>query len=158
MVRSLLLASSALALLAGGAGATVTPFCSTSPNSVGPGALLQWQGPHNAHFGALVVQGLPPNSFGTFLYSNAQIAPTPFGDGVLCVGSPTWYLARRTSNAQGVITLRIWTGAENEDLHWLTYPGNQGVTWSFQLAYRDLGPGGQTFNTSDGVAVEFGVF
>lgn len=158
MLRNLLLASSALACLAHGAQATVTSICSTSPNSVGPGALLQWQGAPNVQFGALVVEGLPPSTFGTFLYSYAQMAPTPFGDGVLCVGGPTWNLARRTSNAQGVITLRMWTGAENEDLHWLTYPGNQGFTWSFQFAYRDLGPGGHTFNTSDGVALEFGVF
>lgn len=157
MIRGLLTASFALASLATSSRASITSFCTTSPNSVGPGAHLQWLGQPNVQFGAMLVQGLPPHAFGTFLYSDSQIAPTPFGDGSLCVGVPRWNLARRTSDAQGNITLRIWNGAENEDLQWLTYPGTQGFTWSFQFLYRDLGPGGHAFNTSDGVAIEFGV-
>lgn len=147
-----------LALLAVPARATVTNYCTGAPNSVGPGADISWVGPHNPQFGGLSVQGCPSNSFGVFIY-NLGPANTPFGDGVMCVGAPAWGLARRYTDAQGSLLLRVWPGSEDEDLQWLTHPQNWGMTWHFQYMYRDsAGPGGTGFNLTDGVAVTFSAF
>lgn len=148
----------ALACLAVGAHASVTNYCIGAPNSYGPGAAIQWIGPQNPQSGGLLVQGSPPGSFGVFLYSLSP-ASTPFGDGVLCVGAPPWNLARRTTDSNGSVLLRVWQGSEQEDLQWLTHPQNWGATWHFQYMYRDIGgPGGTGFNLSNAVAVQFSAF
>lgn len=147
-----------LALLAVPAQASVTNYCTGAPNSVGPGADISWVGPHNPQFGGLTVQGCPSNSFGVFTYSLGQ-ANTPFGDGVQCLASPVYSLARRTTSAQGSLMFRVWQGGESEDLAWLTHPQNWGATWNFQYMYRDFsGPGGTGFNLTDAVAVQFTPF
>lgn len=144
-----------LALLAGGADASVTSYCTSTPNSAGSGAHIAWAGPVTAQAGALVVSGAPSQVEGFYLYSLAP-AQTPFGDGFLCVGSQAWYLARKRTDAQGTTALRIAHQAETEDLRWLNYPVNEGVTWHFQYFYRDAnGPGGTGFNSTDAVAVVF---
>lgn len=147
-----------LALFAASAQASVTNYCTSAPNSVGAGADISWFGPHNPQFGGLFVRDCPPNAFGVFIYSDNP-TQTPFGDGFLCVGSPRFYLARRTTSAQGAIRFRMWEGSESEDLQWLTHPQTIGFTWDFQYMYRDpAGPGGTGFNLTDAVAVQFSAF
>ncbi len=157
IVRRIQLAA-LLALLAVPAHASVTNYCTGAPNSVGAGADISWVGPHNPQFGGLSVQDAPSNVFGVFIYSDSA-AQTPFGDGFLCVGTPTFYLARKNTDAAGSLLMRMWWGSEQEDLQWLTHPQTIGFTWRFQYMYRDFGgPGGTGFNLTDGVAVQFSAF
>ncbi len=144
-----------LALLAIPARASVNEYCfPQGPNSYGPGASIQWVGPENPQSGGLLVQGAVPHKFGAFIYS---LSPTdiPFGDGHLCVGAPSLILARRFANHHGSVWFRVWQGAEDEDLQWLTHPQNWGATWHFQYMYRDPAFHGTGFNLSNGVAVQF---
>jgi hypothetical protein len=135
--------------------ADVTSVCATAPNSVGPGAVLSWIGPGNPQFGSLAVAGCPPHSVGRFVYGLAQ-HQVPFGDGWSCVAGANWVLARRTTDAQGALTMSIWRGGDSEDLAWLTYVSNWGATWTFQYLYRDpLGPGGTGHNGTQALSVVF---
>jgi len=135
--------------------ADVQTYCSTAPNSVGPGAILDWFGPSNPQFGSLLVAGAPADVPAMFVYGLAS-QQVPFGDGYSCIAGANWILARRTTDAQGALSLRIWGEGEGEDLQWLTHPQNWGATWYFQALYRDpLGPLGSGLNATQGLAVEF---
>lgn len=155
-MRIALLCASFLFLASTSLCADVQPYCSSAPNSVGPGAILDWAGPANPQFGALAVAGAPAEAPGYFVYGLAA-QQVPFGDGYSCVAGSNWILARRATNAQGTLGLRLWSGAESEDLQWLTHPQNWGATWYFQYVYRDpQGPLGTGLNATQGLAVQFG--
>ena len=65
-----------------------------------------------------------------------------------------WILARTHTTAQGDVSVVLRRDGESEDLRWLMY--HYGVTWYFQLAYRDPGgPLGSGFNLSDALEVDF---
>ena len=134
----------------------VQSYCTTSPNSVGAGAVIGSSGVPSVSVNAFslnIVQG-PPGQSGLFYYGLLQ-TNVPFGDGVSCVATPHYRL-----NPQGAID---GSGSYSDLLDFgaaplVSGPGKvlAGSTWNFQFWYRDpAGPGGNGFNLSDGLQVTF---
>jgi hypothetical protein len=124
-------------------GCTIDPVqstCSTSPNSVGPGAVMGYEGSLSYGSNALVLRadGAPPGQFGVFFYGQT---PTrlPLGDGLRCIASPVVRLPVLTTGPGG-------SAVQPLDLDDPPQPAGQlspGETWHFQFWYRDPpGPGG----------------
>ena len=63
-------------------------YCSTSPNSVGTGAVMSWAGTPSiaAEDFHLRMTGAPANQFMVFYYGASQLS-LPFGNGLRCVGA-----------------------------------------------------------------------
>jgi hypothetical protein len=131
---------------------SITNYCVSSPNSVGPGALISNSGTAFLGFNdfTLLASGLAPNEFGIFFYSNTQVQ-SPFGEGVRCVGGQIFRFSP---------TLASGTGVAAKPLDYANPPNPQGKieansTWSFQYWYRDPQGGGTGFNLTDGLEVTF---
>jgi glucose/arabinose dehydrogenase len=129
-------------------------ICTAQPNSAGPGALITTAGCRSISENNLLlsVSGLPIDEYGIFFYGPQQ-APTPFGQGTLCVGGPGGVFRLRPalrSSTAGSVRRLLDLNASPAD----TGPGmiTAGSTWSFQFWYRDPGLG---FNLSDGVSISF---
>ena len=127
-------------------------YCSSSPNSVGPGAVLHVTG--SASLAANDLQlwstGLPSGVLGAFSYGDAQ-ASLPFGNGVQCLGGTTHRFGLITVNASGVALTPVdYTGSAGAG-----GAITAGSTWNFQFTYRDTAGGGSQFNLSDAVSVDF---
>jgi subtilisin family serine protease len=133
-----------------------TTYCSTSPNSFGPGALMAWSGSTGVAAAdlQLVASGCPPGVLGLFYYGDTE-ASVPFGDGVRCVGgSPgTYRLPPVVVDGLGLATLDVDFNAPPAG----SGPGAllPGTTWKFQFWYRDPKGGSAGFNLSDGLSVSF---
>lgn len=129
-------------------------ICSTSPNSVGPGARMSSSGTTDLSQNDLVLlaEGMPPGVIGFFLLGSARVS-VPFGDGVRCVGEGPAGLFR---SALGVAD---GSGTLARPLDVAHTPGSAiraGTTWYFQAVYRDpAGPGGSRINLSDGLRGTF---
>ena len=132
----------------------VNSYCTTSPNSVGPGATIASMGSTSiaANDFVLTANGAVPGQFGLFFYGPTQ-AMQASGDGILCVGGG---IQRLLPPAQGDLQgghLRPL------DLSALSSPSGTitaGSTWNFQLWYRDpAGPGGTGYNFTDGLQALF---
>ena len=132
-----------------------TTYCSTSPNSVGSGALIGYAGSLSISGNGFLVTAsdCPPGQLGVFYFGLGQAA-LPFGDGVRCVtggGLPINRLAATAVDFLG-------NAGSSVDL---TAPLNGGVlitpasTWNFQFWYRDPAAGGAGFNLSDALEVTF---
>ena len=128
-------------------------YCTTSPNSAGPGALISANGSTSvaANSMTLIVAAAPANQFGVFFYGPEQDA-VPFGQGTLCVGAGSTGLIRITPAQQtdflGTATRILDFGAAPFD----SGPGAvlPGEEWHFQFWYRDPGFG---FNLSNALSV-----
>ncbi len=124
-------------------------YCQTSPNSVGSGSILGYQGTPNLSTNnfELLATGLPPNSSGLFYYGT-NAAQQPFGNGVRCVGGTTFRL--------GVVVADFF-GDANQLLNYGALPGQilAGSTWRFQYWYRNPAGGGAGYNLSDALEVQF---
>lgn len=130
-------------------------FCVNTPNSdFAGGASLSSFGTTSIAANNLTLRAndVPRGGFGLFFYGTAQLQ-TPFGDGFRCVGGQTFRLGRPTqSNANGVVNRPLDVGAPPSPAGTIT----AGATWFFQYWYRDPGgPGGNGFNTSDGLTATF---
>ena len=132
----------------------VQSTCSTSPNSVGPGALMGYEGSLSYSSNALTLRadGAPSGQFGVFFYGETP-TQVPLGDGLRCIASPVIRLPILTTGAGGSA---LW----DLDLENPTQPSGQltpGSTWYFQFWYRDpTGPGGNGgigHNLSDSLEV-----
>ena len=134
---------------------TQTNYCSTSPNSVGAGALMTTNGSTSVAANAFELIASPvPTQPGLFFYSTGQLNGgngLPFGNGLRCVGG----------GAQ-VIRLPVLTSSGAEFRYTLDFgnpPPNgailAGSTWNFQCWYRDPAGGGAGYNLSDGIEVVF---
>ncbi len=131
-------------------------FCSTSPNSVGGGALISWTGTPSAaddNF-HLVATGCPANQPLLFYYGGAQAA-APFGNGVRCVGGGGVGVFRfqpMQVSGTGVASMKV-------DFSQAPAGGggagmwSPGDTWYCQGWYRDPAAGGAAFNLTDGLEV-----
>jgi len=127
-------------------------YCTTSPNSVGPGALIGYSGSTSVTANDLVltVTGCPSTQFGLFYYGPNQIS-IPFGEGVRCAGGGINRLGVFQTNASGA-------GSKTVDLTNPPQPSGQitvGSHWNFQCWYRDPSGGPSGFNFSDGLSVRF---
>ena len=133
-------------------------YCSTSPNSVGPGAVISWTGtpsPSADNF-HLVSTGCPPGQFLMYYYGGGQLA-IPFGNGLRCVGNGGVGLFR----FQPFLIDGTGTAIMKVDYHrppagiggglgqWV--PGD---TWYCQGWYRDPAGGGAQFNLTGGLQVQ----
>ncbi len=137
---------------------SVVPYCVTSPNSAGAGALMSTEGSTSicASDFTLYVSGAPKNIPGAFYYGPQQ-AQVPFGNGWRCVGGGLTGIFRLLP-AQN-------TGASGTASRTLDFslppigsgPGqiSAGSTWCFQYWYRDPAGGGSNFNLSDAVQATF---
>ncbi len=122
-------------------------YCIAAPNSVGPGAIMDWYGSvdvaqNDFH---LLVSGAPSGQFGLFFYGPGQ-QQVPLGDGFLCVGGSLKRL--------GVVTTDIFGQATDQ----LDLPASglqNGDQRSFQFWYRDVAGGPAGNNLSDGLDVTF---
>ena len=130
--------------------------CVSSPNSVGPGAVIGLEGPisvGNNHL-ALRVTGAVPGQVGQFFYGPQEVSQ-PFGDGVLCVGGGALGIARLRgpliADAAGVVELPVDFTEPDLREAW-----RAGTTWLVQFGYHDpAGPGGTGFNFSDAMRITF---
>ncbi|MBL8862554.1 MAG: hypothetical protein JNK02_11150 [Planctomycetes bacterium] len=124
-------------------------YCVTSPNSVGPGALMGYQGSpriSDNNF-ELIASGLPTNSVGIFFYGQGT-TQTAFGNGFRCVSGTIYRLQ---------IVSADFIGDARFALNYNTLPGPvaAGEVWNFQYWYRNPAGGGAGFNLSDGLSVTF---
>jgi hypothetical protein len=130
-----------------------TSYCVGAPNSAGAGASIEVYGSAVVADDdvLLTAHGLPPNLPGIFIVAPLQ-AQVPFGDGFLCVGGPvTRVLPMLVSTPQGTVQFAL--DLQTPPLSNVIVPGS---TQHFQYWYRDpQGPGGSTFNLSDGRQVAF---
>jgi hypothetical protein len=131
-----------------------TSYCTTTPNSVGPGAIISSRNMPSAteQLFTLEVDGGPPNAFGIFYYGSDQIA-TPYGDGVRCVGGGNLGVFRLpvlNFDPFGMVGLMVdWnvSPAGEGPGEWLI-----GDTWNVQFWYRDPLGGPAGFNFSDALS------
>jgi subtilisin family serine protease len=128
-----------------------TNFCSTAPNSVGPGAVMNWSGTQSISSNDLVLiaSGAPPSTSGLMFFGTNAIQ-VPFGNGFRCVGGTVVRMPVITSNGFG-------DAVQPVDLMHLPQgkvvaPGDQRL---FQFWYRNPAGGGAGFNLSDGLSVVF---
>ncbi len=125
------------------------PFqtCFSSPNSVGPGAVISYYGSRSRSTNDfhLLTSGLPPNGFGLYFYGQNEVL-TPFGNGYRCVGSPVVRLPVMQANTFGDAV---------QDLNLTGTQIDAGETWLFQYWYRNPAGGGAGFNLSDAIGVPF---
>lgn len=129
----------------------VTSYCSTSPNSVGPGALMSYGGTVSVGLNnlTLLCTGCPPNASGLFFYGPQQ-TQVVFGNGFRCVAG----LITRTG-----VTVASSGGIAGRTLNYASLPANAaitaGSTKNFQFWYRNPAGGGAGFNLSDGLSILF---
>jgi subtilisin family serine protease len=139
------------------AGPDPVSYCSTSPNSVGPGALISWHGTSSlfaADF-TLVASDCPANQFLMFYYGAGQ-TQTVFGNGWRCVnagGAGIFRFKPFPTDIFGFAVLPVDFAAPPVG------PGGGlgkwivGDTWYCQGWYRDPAGGAAQFNLTDGLAV-----
>ena len=135
-------------------GCAVNSFCSSTPNSVGPGATMGAEGIPRLSSNDFWLRATRavPSQFGIFFYGASQAA-VPFGNGTRCVGGGQ--LFRLTPP----VPVDAFGGAER----WLDFDSPPEAaaqiapasTWHFQFWYRDPAGGGAAFNLSDGLTVAF---
>jgi hypothetical protein len=126
-------------------------FCTTSPNSAGPGALIGTSGSTSfaANDFVLTAGGCPPDKLGLFIYG---LNPTQqaFGNGTLCIDNRFYRLPIIATSLSGTVHYLV-------DFNNLPTGGaiTSGSTWMFQFWYRDPPAGGAGFNFSDAESVTF---
>ena len=128
-------------------------YCLSSPNSVGAGARISWEGTVSITYNdlALTATSCPVNQFGIFYYGPGALQ-IPFGDGWRCVGGGTVIRFPPQSSS-----------ADGEVLQAIDYPNppqaagriQSGSNWNFQYWGRDPASGGSGFNLSDALSVVF---
>ena len=134
-------------------------YCSTSPNSVGSGALISWFGtpsPEADDFHLLMTDA-PSNQFMVFYYGAGQVS-LPFGDGLRCVGAGgvgTFRFPVQQIDSIGSVSMKVDfsqppAGGDPQSAGaW-----RAGDTWHCQGWYRDPAAGGSGFNLSDALQVQ----
>jgi len=119
--------------------------CSTSPNSVGNGAVMGWSGATYMSQNDFVLRcsGLRPGGRGFIVAGQTQTA-TPFCNGVRCVAAPTIAFPMQRASFLGTFYAPLDLNSLPVGL--TIQPGS---TWFFQVIYRDVAAGGALCNTSD---------
>jgi len=124
-------------------------FCSSEPNSTGSAARATATGSATVAANDLSLRAGPlPDGFGFYFYGSAEAAPSPTGNGTLCLGGSLF--RSPVASATGLL-LTI-------ELDLSTAPASNitvGSTWYFQGIFRDAVAGGSGFDLSNGVALTF---
>ena len=150
-----------------GDGSAPCPCANTAPlgegrgclNSLGTGARLVDHGlaSLSADSLELVASGVAGETLSVFLQGASISGPTPFGDGLLCLGAPHLRLYARDSYAGTVIAPRGADPTISARSAELGAPIAPGETRTYQVYYRDANagfcPGGGMWNTSSARAV-----
>lgn len=133
------------------AGTGFSNVCVTTPNSAGPGAVMDHVGTNSlaANDMELVTYGCPPNKTGIYFFGASQ-AQAPLGNGVRCVAAPFKRFPAIQTNALGDANLQLDFG----DLPGGVVLQNGDVRY-FQLWFRDPPGGGALTDTSDALRVQF---
>ncbi len=132
-------------------GCAIENYCLTSPNSIGPGAIMSATGSSSISSNdlTLISSSCPANQFGLFYFGPNQ-SQTTFGNGFKCVGGALVRFPVLHTDPFGVASMAV----DYTDL-----PGSSqigvGDTYYFQLWYRDPLGGGAFFNLSDGLSISF---
>ncbi len=132
-------------------------YCSTSPNSVGPGAIMGTNGMTSVSANEFLLSAGPvPIQPGLFFYSAGQTnggAGLPFGNGLRCVGTPGNPIFRFPPIMADATNTLLF------EVDFTNLPSGGDIlghsTWNFQAWYRDPMGGGAAFNLSDGLRVTF---
>lgn len=127
-------------------------YCSTSPNSVGPGATIGMNGDLSitTNDTRLEASGCPPGQFAVFYYGPERF-DLPFGEGRRCVGGHVYRLEVFSTGATGTPTYLLDLSNPPEEGGTIL-PGSR---WRFQCWYRDPAGGGAAFNLSDALEAWF---
>ncbi|MAE29761.1 MAG: hypothetical protein CMJ87_12405 [Planctomycetes bacterium] len=127
-------------------------YCSSSPNSVGFGAVIDFTGSISVSNNDLTLMAavVPSNNWGKFFYSASQIQ-APLGDGFLCAGAPQFRLPTVNSGPAGNALYALDISAPFQSAGTIV-PGSN---WNFQYWYRD--PLGllSSHNLSDALSITF---
>ena len=139
----------------------VASYCSSSPNSAGPGVQISFHGISSVSLNNVILnaQGGPNHQPGLFFYGPGATSQ-PFGDGIRCVTTPSFRLpppvfftgaADPSGPGNAGSQIDLTTGAPSSG------PGQiqAGSTWYFQLWYRDPQGGPWGFNLSNGLEITF---
>jgi hypothetical protein len=132
-------------------GCAILSYCLTSPNSVGPGAIMSAAGSTSISSNDLTLYstGCPTNQFGMFYYGPSP-SQTPFGNGYKCVGGSLIRFHIQQVDQTGTASLSVdYTDLPNGDQI------NVGETDYFQFWYRDPMGGNAFFNLSDALSISF---
>ena len=131
---------------------SINNYCTTTPNSVGPGAMISSTGTAFLSFNdfTLLASGVPPSQFGLFFYSGSQ-AQAPLGDGTLCVSGQIFRFPATLSSSTGAAAWALDYANPPSPAGQIT----SGTTWYFQFWYRDVQGGPAGSNLSDGLEVTF---
>lgn len=136
-----------------GCSGSTSIYCTTSPNSVGAGALIGSAGDPSLSTNQfdLSVAGAVPGQFGIFFYGTPR-TPVAFGDGWRCVGSPLSrflppILVDGTGAAARALDVTVPPLASGPSAAVI------GVSQGFQFWYRDPAGLGAGFNVSDALEV-----
>ena len=124
-------------------------FCASTPNSTGSAARASATGSASLAANDLTLRAGPlPDGFGFFFYGSAQAAPSPTGNGTLCIGGSLF--RSPVASATGLL-LAVELDLSSAPASTIS----AGSTWHFQGIFRDAVAGGAGFDLSDGVAVTF---
>ncbi len=138
----------------GCSGTVISSYCTSSPNSFGPGATAYTAGSTSITANDLVLNafGVPPGVPGLFYYGPLQTS-IPFGDGVRCVdGTPTRMAATFASGLGEVTSPVDFTAPPFDSGQGFVTAGD---VRNFQFWYRDFLGGPAGFNTSDALQITF---
>ena len=126
-----------------------TNYCSANPNSTGSPTIISGQGSASVAANDLTLRAEPvPNQPFIVFFGPNQIE-LPFGNGFRCVGGGVHRVLPPGFASGQVATQRL-------DL--VTLGGGVIVTdstWNFQVWYRDPAASPSSFNTSNGLSVDF---
>ena len=143
----------AVAAVAHAASAQTATYCESAPNSQGPGAQIGWAGSLSVSENAFILNatGAVPNNYGRFVFGPTRFMK-PAGDGFVCLKVTRSRFPMLLANTNGAAVYRVdFTSPPNG-----APPIMAGTVLHFQYQYRDpTGPGGTTFNFSNGLRVEF---
>jgi hypothetical protein len=125
-------------------------FCSTSPNSVGPGATISATGTTSVSANDLTLSavGAPSNVQGLFFFGPNE-TQVPLGNGWLCVSGPIQRLPVAPTNGTGSVSYLVDNQGPQVGGAFVS-----GSIWKFQYWYRDQTVG-LGFNLTDGLSVTF---
>lgn len=126
-----------------------TNYCTSTANSTGLPAVMQFQGEGNISLNNLTIitTGCPAFSSGVYFFGPNAIQ-VPFGNGFRCVGGAVSRFPVQQTNEFGDAVRTL-------NLNNMPQPVTVGSTWRFQFWYRDVLGGGSGYNLSDGLAVTF---
>jgi hypothetical protein len=127
-------------------------------NSTGSGARMSASGTTSVAADDLVLRttSLPLGSFGLAFMGPGVLAPTPFGDGLLCIAGPYYRYPIKNSGLSGTVVQGPGIVAYANSHFPLAGHISAGSTWSFQHWYRDsAGPCGNFTSVSSAMRVRF---